>query len=216
MLKICSSVILLVLLTACSGESDEAKKLGFASIDEMKEIHAQGWHTKNRFEGDFLKRKQKEINNVEKMLYELKYLEHLGRSERIQPFMENLLIKFKSNEIAAQDVSRAFGIASSELYKVSEDVLYFSKQSENPKIKNGFDILFQVSKAYGDIMKINSERFSNLESSYNYSSDLRRLGKIVDDHNRELFLIAYIVGISCKPDMQFSDPKNCNFNLSNF
>lgn len=56
MLKTYFSAILLALLTACSGESGEAKKLGFASVDEMKEIHAQGWHTKYQYEEDFAKK----------------------------------------------------------------------------------------------------------------------------------------------------------------
>lgn len=56
MLKTYFSAILLALLTACSGESGEAKKLGFASVDEMKEVHAQGWHTKDRYEEDFAKK----------------------------------------------------------------------------------------------------------------------------------------------------------------
>ena len=55
-IKIYFAVILLALLAACGGESGEAKKLGFASVDEMKEIHAQGWHTKYQYEEDFAKK----------------------------------------------------------------------------------------------------------------------------------------------------------------
>jgi hypothetical protein len=43
-----------VVLFGCGGESDEAKKLGFASVDEMKEAHAKGWHTKQKYEEDKL------------------------------------------------------------------------------------------------------------------------------------------------------------------
>lgn len=50
------SMMSLLVLTACGGESGEAKKLGFASVDEMKELHAQGWHTKERYEEDAAKK----------------------------------------------------------------------------------------------------------------------------------------------------------------
>lgn len=44
--------IFAVALFGCGGEADEAKKLGFASVDEMKEIHAKGWHTKQQYDAD--------------------------------------------------------------------------------------------------------------------------------------------------------------------
>ena len=40
------------LLLGCSGEADEAKKLGFANVDEMKQVQAKGWHSKERFDED--------------------------------------------------------------------------------------------------------------------------------------------------------------------
>lgn len=51
-LKIITSFALMTLLYGCSGEADEAKKLGFSSVEEMKEIHAKGWHTKEKYEED--------------------------------------------------------------------------------------------------------------------------------------------------------------------
>lgn len=57
------SVISLALLTACGGESDEAKKLGFSSADEMKEIHAQGWHTKEQYERERVRVGISDFNN---------------------------------------------------------------------------------------------------------------------------------------------------------
>lgn len=42
-------------IVGCSGQTDEAKKLGFSSLEEMKEIHGKGWHTKDRFEEDLAK-----------------------------------------------------------------------------------------------------------------------------------------------------------------
>jgi len=50
-------IILAAVLFGCSGEADEAKKLGFASVDEMKEAHAKGWHTKERYEEDAARQK---------------------------------------------------------------------------------------------------------------------------------------------------------------
>ena len=47
--------ILTVTLFGCGGEADEAKKLGFANVEEMKEVQAKGWHTKERFEEDTAK-----------------------------------------------------------------------------------------------------------------------------------------------------------------
>lgn len=58
-LKRCNNSIALIAATlvvvACGGEADEAKKLGFASVAEMKEIHSKGWHTKERYEDDSAK-----------------------------------------------------------------------------------------------------------------------------------------------------------------
>lgn len=54
------ALAMLVVLNGCSGEADEAKKLGFASVEEMKEIHAKGWHTKQRHVEDEAKRRAKE------------------------------------------------------------------------------------------------------------------------------------------------------------
>ena len=44
--------IFTVVLFGCGGEADEAKKLGFASVDEMKEAHAKGWHTQQQYHKD--------------------------------------------------------------------------------------------------------------------------------------------------------------------
>jgi len=46
------SLAVALALSGCSGESDEAKKLGFSSVEEMKAVHAKGWHTKERFNKD--------------------------------------------------------------------------------------------------------------------------------------------------------------------
>ena len=46
--------ILIAGLFGCGGEADEAKKLGFASVEEMKEVQAKGWHTKQKYEEDSL------------------------------------------------------------------------------------------------------------------------------------------------------------------
>jgi hypothetical protein len=40
------------LLVGCSGEADEAKKLGFSNAEEMTKIQSQGWHTKAQFDAD--------------------------------------------------------------------------------------------------------------------------------------------------------------------
>ena len=44
--------ILTVTLFGCGGEADEAKKLGFSSVEEMKEAHAKGWHTQQQYYKD--------------------------------------------------------------------------------------------------------------------------------------------------------------------
>lgn len=46
------SLLVCVFITGCSGESQEAKNLGFDSLEEMKDIHKQGWHTKNQYNED--------------------------------------------------------------------------------------------------------------------------------------------------------------------
>lgn len=56
MFNIYFKTVLIAILTAvlfgCGGETDEAKKLGFASVDEMKAAHAKGWHTQQQYYKD--------------------------------------------------------------------------------------------------------------------------------------------------------------------
>jgi hypothetical protein len=66
LIKLAAAIILTVLISACGGgEADEAKKLGFASVDEMKDIHAKGWHTKARYDEDSYR--ELGFNNVVEM-----------------------------------------------------------------------------------------------------------------------------------------------------
>lgn len=51
------SLLALSLISGCSGESQEAKNLGFNSVDEMKEIHLKGWHSKNQYNEDLAKKR---------------------------------------------------------------------------------------------------------------------------------------------------------------
>lgn len=46
------SVFAFMACSAYAGETEEAKKLGFDSVEEMRQIHAKGWHTKERYEID--------------------------------------------------------------------------------------------------------------------------------------------------------------------
>ena len=50
--KFAFACISFAVLTACNSKNEEAKKLGFSSATEMDEIHAKGWHTKERYEED--------------------------------------------------------------------------------------------------------------------------------------------------------------------
>lgn len=50
-LKLAIVSIAVLALFGC-GEEDEAKKLGFSSVTEMKEIQAKGWHTMQRYDED--------------------------------------------------------------------------------------------------------------------------------------------------------------------
>ena len=56
MSKFRSKAVVIAILVAglfgCGGEADEAKKLGFASVEEMKEVQAKGWHTKQKYVED--------------------------------------------------------------------------------------------------------------------------------------------------------------------
>jgi hypothetical protein len=45
------------LLLGCSNEEDEAKKLGFSNVEEMKKFHSEGWHSKERYNEDLAKSK---------------------------------------------------------------------------------------------------------------------------------------------------------------
>jgi hypothetical protein len=49
--KLCIAVLMATLF-GCGSEADEAKKLGFASVDEMKEAHTKGWHTQQKYYAD--------------------------------------------------------------------------------------------------------------------------------------------------------------------
>lgn len=44
----------MIMFVGCA-DDDEAKALGFNNVNEMKEIHAKGWHTKQRYEEDLAK-----------------------------------------------------------------------------------------------------------------------------------------------------------------
>lgn len=46
------AVMVVSILFGCNGEADEAKKLGFTNVDEMRNIQAKGWHSKERFDED--------------------------------------------------------------------------------------------------------------------------------------------------------------------
>ncbi|WP_143541653.1 hypothetical protein [Rhodoferax fermentans] len=46
------AVITALVLLGCSGEADEAQKLGFSSVPEMKEVQAKGWHTQQKYYED--------------------------------------------------------------------------------------------------------------------------------------------------------------------
>lgn len=54
-LKKAIAVIVVFQLFGCSGDADEAKKLGFSSVDEMRQIQAKGWHTQTKYEEDTAK-----------------------------------------------------------------------------------------------------------------------------------------------------------------
>ena len=49
--KTAFAIIAITLVSACS-ESNEATKLGFGSVSEMKRIHDLGWHTKKKYDED--------------------------------------------------------------------------------------------------------------------------------------------------------------------
>jgi len=56
--------VLMTFFIACSAfantadiERLEAQRLGFTSVQEMKEIHSKGWHTKERYEEDLSKQR---------------------------------------------------------------------------------------------------------------------------------------------------------------
>ena len=59
-LKIICSVAFLSLLLACSSKEDDAKKLGFSSIEEMTTIQAQGFKSKSDFEAHIANKKAEE------------------------------------------------------------------------------------------------------------------------------------------------------------
>ncbi len=66
--KFVVSLVAILSLFGCSGEADESKRLGFASVDEMKQAHANGWHTQQQYYKDnpTIARKAEERLAVEK------------------------------------------------------------------------------------------------------------------------------------------------------
>lgn len=60
--KTAFAIIAITLVGACS-ESNEATKLGFGSVSEMKRIHDLGWHTKKKYDED--QRAYKEVMRAE-------------------------------------------------------------------------------------------------------------------------------------------------------
>lgn len=43
------------LLTGCVSKEEEAKRLGFDSVEEMMSIHSKGWHSREKYEDDIKK-----------------------------------------------------------------------------------------------------------------------------------------------------------------
>lgn len=80
------ALAMLAVLNGCSGEAEEAKKLGFASVEEMKEIHAKGWHTKDQYLKDATNSDKTAVSN-----------KHLNEEKAAVP-------QSPANEVATQNV----------------------------------------------------------------------------------------------------------------
>jgi hypothetical protein len=45
-------LLLPIAILGCNAEDQEAHKLGFESVEQMKQVHAKGWHTRKKYEED--------------------------------------------------------------------------------------------------------------------------------------------------------------------
>lgn len=76
--KILFSILSLLALSACDPAEDEAKRLGFNDLTDMRATQAKGWHTKNQYYADNFK--SSGFSSIE----EMKQAEYKGIEERKQ------------------------------------------------------------------------------------------------------------------------------------
>ena len=149
------ALAMLMVLSGCSGEADEAKKLGFSSVEEMKEIHAKGWHTKERYEADSAKSagftsvaewkisEKKKLQKIEDDQTMVQLRQIVGDySESVLVLSEKLksaLSDFKKGQVEKKDlaaivekIGEAWGNGKSKLSAL---------KSSNPDLQNGIDSL---------------------------------------------------------------------------
>lgn len=115
----CIALAVLPFLGGCNGQLEQARELGFSSVEEMKSVHAKGWHTKSRYESDKVR---------------------MGSAITLQPATEQLLkcsalvetwAKFINNQPRADKESRAR--AESARQKMQDPVAQLLSQGkENP------------------------------------------------------------------------------------
>jgi len=113
-------VAVLPLLSGCSGQLDQARELGFSSVEEMKSVQAKGWHTKSRYEADKVR---------------------MGSTITLQPATEHLLkcsalvetwAKFISGQPRADKDSRSRAESARQKMQAPMDQL-LSQGKENPE-----------------------------------------------------------------------------------
>lgn len=84
-LKILFCVSFLALLLACTSKEDDAKKLGFKSVEEMETIQAKGFKTRNDFDTEVERKKSQD----EKLLKEKK---------------RNEILQYEGKQITSQEL----------------------------------------------------------------------------------------------------------------
>jgi hypothetical protein len=212
LIKLAAAIILTVLISACGGgEADEAKKLGFASVDEMKDIHAKGWHTKARYEEDEAKRqgfssvaemraaiaKKKEEENDNKVILELQPL--FVKFSKIADDAKELVASANNGALTWKQVG-------AKQKKMSDDHSELAKEisklkTSNDELQRGIDSFLKVSQLHAELFKLTgSINESNEDMSKEQEDRQKSLNAEIAQHNTNVVSMLDKYGLNSGKD----------------
>lgn len=169
-----------------NGEADEAKKLGFASVDEMKQIHAKGWHTKARYDEDeAIKQGYKSVAEMRAEIEKKKADEEKSRLAKLNE--EKVMAEQERAEKAAQPKYGMNGFAMVGGYKYTfEDIIVegnsmLDKQGDPPAL-----VTIYAYVSYG--IDIPNDPMANLQFDI-YGGEPSKYGKVTFEPSKRLTVV---------------------------